>query len=165
MTSSSSACHSRTYLAVVAAVAAGVCAAAAASAERELAARDIGVGPLTLRLVHNEGLAFSVGRSVPGAVQILTALVTAALVVAGWRLAPGAARLQLFGGGLTLGGGIANLVDRLPDGRVTDYLSVGWWPTFNLPDVLVFTGAGLVLLCVLHAGPEPVIAPPARTPP
>ncbi|MGB3684164.1 MAG: signal peptidase II, partial [Rubrobacteraceae bacterium] len=51
--------------------------------------------------------------------------------------------------GLILGGGIANLLDRLGDGRVTDYLDAGlgnWrWPTSNLPDVAITTGFVLAL--------------------
>lgn len=46
--------------------------------------------------------------------------------------------------GLILGGGISNLLDRLRDGRVTDYLDLGlgsWrWPAFNLPDVTITAG-------------------------
>lgn len=69
--------------------------------------------------------------------------------------------------GLVLGGGIANLIDRLDDGRVTDYLDAGlgaWrWPTFNLPDVAITVGFFLVawvLACGERVGkaapPEPV---------
>ena len=44
-----------------------------------------------------------------------------------------------------LAGAIANLVDRLDDGVVTDYLHSGWWPTFNLADVFITIGAVAVL--------------------
>ncbi len=46
--------------------------------------------------------------------------------------------------GLLLGGAMANFVDRLPDGRVTDFLDVGLgairWPTFNLADSFITLG-------------------------
>ncbi|CAM9923671.1 unnamed protein product, partial [Chrysoparadoxa australica] len=46
--------------------------------------------------------------------------------------------------GLFLGGGIANLLDRLVDGRVTDFIDVGVhslrWPTFNLADMFIVMG-------------------------
>ncbi len=52
--------------------------------------------------------------------------------------------------GLILGGAIANFVDRLPDGRVTDFLDVGFgaarWPTFNLADTFIVLGVTLLLL-------------------
>ncbi|QIN85422.1 signal peptidase II (plasmid) [Rubrobacter tropicus] len=61
--------------------------------------------------------------------------------------------------GLILGGGLANLLDRLGDRGVTDYLDVGlgsWrWPTFNLPDVAITVGAVLVAWAFLRDdGPE-----------
>ena len=53
--------------------------------------------------------------------------------------------------GLILGGAIANFVDRLPDGRVTDFLDFGLgaarWPTFNLADSFIVVG--LIILLVV----------------
>jgi signal peptidase II len=40
-----------------------------------------------------------------------------------------------------LGGAAANVIDRVPDGLVTDYLHTGWWPTFNLADTFIVLGA------------------------
>ena len=58
--------------------------------------------------------------------------------------------------GLILGGGLANLLDRLGDGSVTDYLDVGlgdWrWPTFNLPDTAIVLGLILALWLLLKEG-------------
>ncbi len=52
--------------------------------------------------------------------------------------------------GLILGGAIANFADRLPDGRVTDFLDMGIgmsrWPTFNLADSFIVLGVTLLLL-------------------
>lgn len=46
--------------------------------------------------------------------------------------------------GLLLGGAIGNFIDRLRDGRVTDFLDVGVgatrWPTFNLADTCTVVG-------------------------
>jgi signal peptidase II len=55
--------------------------------------------------------------------------------------------------GLFFGGAIANFVDRLPDGRVTDFLDAGWgaarWPTFNLADSFIVLGVTILLLMTL----------------
>ncbi|MFC2020368.1 signal peptidase II [Chloroflexota bacterium] len=42
--------------------------------------------------------------------------------------------------GLVLGGTIGNLVDRLRFGYVTDFISIGIWPTFNIADSAVTVG-------------------------
>ncbi len=47
-----------------------------------------------------------------------------------------------FALGLVLGGTLGNLIDRLqPElGGVTDFISVGFWPTFNLADSAIVIG-------------------------
>ena len=51
-----------------------------------------------------------------------------------------------------LAGALSNLADRATDGVVTDYFHTGWYPTFNLPDVLITIGAVLILLSTLRQG-------------
>ena len=55
-------------------------------------------------------------------------------------------------GSVVIGGALANVVDRAGDGRVTDYLHTGWWPTFNLADTFLVTG--FIVIALLHARPE-----------
>lgn len=43
--------------------------------------------------------------------------------------------------GLVLGGTIGNLLDRLRFGYVTDFISIGIWPAFNIADSAVTVGA------------------------
>ena len=61
--------------------------------------------------------------------------------------------------GLILGGTLGNLVDRLRQGYVTDWLSVGVgslrWPTFNVADSSIVVGIGILVLYLLRAGPDP----------
>lgn len=51
---------------------------------------------------------------------------------------------ETFGGklalGLILGGTLGNLIDRLYNGFVTDFISVGIWPVFNVADSAVTVG-------------------------
>jgi signal peptidase II len=51
--------------------------------------------------------------------------------------------------GLILGGIIGNLIDRLRFGGVTDFISIGWWPAFNIADSAVVVGAILVAYSLL----------------
>ena len=42
--------------------------------------------------------------------------------------------------GLVLGGAIGNLIDRLRFGYVTDFVSIGFWPAFNVADSALVVG-------------------------
>ncbi len=130
---------------------------AKAWAVSELQDRVIPVGPVDLRLAYNPGVAFSVGAGAPTwLVLTVTVLVTAAVGVAAWRTAAAPSRGQLAALALVLGGAIANVVDRARDGVVTDYLHTGWFPTFNLADTAIVTGAALLVLTTLrHPTPRP----------
>ena len=46
--------------------------------------------------------------------------------------------------GLVLGGSIANLIDRVRLGRVTDFLDFDAWPAFNLADTFIVVGVALL---------------------
>ena len=53
--------------------------------------------------------------------------------------------------GLQLGGAFGNLIDRLKEGSVVDFIDVGWWPIFNLADSSIVVGMA-VLIWVLAFG-------------
>ncbi len=127
--------------------------AAKAASEVRLADSAIDLGLLQLRLAYNSGVAFSVGNTLPaGVIVAITAAIAVAITVYAWRRAPQAGWVERIAGGAVIGGAVANLVDRARDGRVTDYLHTGWWPTFNLADTFLVTG--FIVIAVLHARPE-----------
>ena len=51
--------------------------------------------------------------------------------------------------GLIVGGALGNLIDRLKDGAVVDFISVGWWPAFNVADSSISVGMVLLILILL----------------
>jgi signal peptidase II len=51
--------------------------------------------------------------------------------------------------GLILGGAIGNLIDRLRFGGVTDFISIGWWPAFNIADPALVVGVILFAYSLL----------------
>ena len=134
----------RATLITVAVAAIAVDVATKVAAVRYLPGNPVDVaGPLTLRLIYNPGVAFGVGGSLPAPVIIaLTGLAVAALAVMAWR----GAMQPVAAAGLVVGGGVANLADRLTGGSVVDMFDLGWWPVFNLADVLLLTGVGLILV-------------------
>lgn len=125
-------------------------------AEAALPDRVVGIGLVDLRLVENPGVAFSVGAGSPSwLVVTVTATITIALGVFAWRTAAGNSRWLLAALALIIGGATANLLDRVGDGVVTDFLHTGWWPTFNVADIAVVTGVALLVLASLRPGAPP----------
>jgi signal peptidase II len=65
--------------------------------------------------------------------------------------------------GVILGGTLGNFVDRLRQGYVTDWLSVGFgdtrWPTFNVADSSIVVGIGILVLYLLVTNPDRRQAP------
>ena len=55
--------------------------------------------------------------------------------------------------GLLLGGAAGNLIDRLREGWVTDFIKLPHWPAFNVADIAITAGV-LVLVYVLEGPPR-----------
>jgi signal peptidase II len=106
------------------------------------------LGPLSLTLVHNRGVAFGLAGGA-GLPLILVAL--AALGVVGYLFARDPARPGMWvATGLLAGGAIGNLVDRIAADAVTDYIDVASWPPFNLADVAITLGVLLLVFFYLR---------------
>jgi len=124
--------------------------------------RDVIAG--LLRLVHtrNRGIAFGLLGSAGGVVQI--GLLVVVVAVVGFLFAQlrrgGQDGLAGFGLVLVLGGALGNLIDRVVRGEVVDFIDVylRWggaehhWPSFNVADSAISTGACLVVLAELLRG-------------
>ena len=48
--------------------------------------------------------------------------------------------------GLQLGGAIGNLIDRISSGYVTDFISIGTFPVFNVADASISIGVAILIL-------------------
>ena len=48
--------------------------------------------------------------------------------------------------GAALGGAAGNIADRLRHGAIVDFIAIGRYPLFNLADVAIVMGAGLLVL-------------------
>jgi signal peptidase II len=103
---------------------------------------------VTWTLVRNSGAAFSMAT---GYTWILTLIATAVVVGIFWMGRRLASPWWAIGLGMILGGALGNLVDRFfrwpgpLQGHVVDFLSVGWWPVFNVADASVVGGAALLV--------------------
>ena len=107
------------------------------------------VGGAWLRLQFNAGISFSVNRSGPLLTTVITLVISLGVLAVGLRARPGAAT---SGFGLLIGGGLANVIDRLAASphRVTDFIAVGSLPVFNLADAAITAGFVLLLIAVLR---------------
>lgn len=140
----------RRLLVTTAAVLTGLCVIAKTIADRQLADRTVNLGPLDLRLGFNSGVAFGLGDQLPKAVIVTaTAAITLGVFIVAWRSAQALPSGAVVGFAAVVAGALSNVLDRASDGRVTDYFHTGWYPTFNLPDVLITAGATLILLGML----------------
>lgn len=106
-----------------------------------------------LTLTFNSGVAFGVGARTGPEPLLLTAVIIGGIVVAlGTALHNGKVPTRPAGWliGMFVGGALANFVDRLADGNVTDFIDVGLgttrWPTFNLADGSIVLAVVVLLL-------------------
>lgn len=109
-----------------------------------------------LVLGWNSGVSFGMlgGHELPPwTLALFSGTIAAALIV--WLLRT-RDRLIVIGLAFIIGGALGNAVDRLHHGAVTDFLDfhlADWhWPTFNMADIGVVGGAGLLILDSLFRG-------------
>ena len=112
-------------------------------------------GPFGLALTFNSGFAFSLfsGRAVLVTVLLCAGVVVLAFAVGRVRTVPLA-----VGAGLVLGGAIGNLSERIVGthgGQVPDFITLDYWPTFNLADACVTIGIVVVVVSLLLGHHEP----------
>lgn len=114
-------------------------------------------GLLELTYIKNDGGAFGI---LGGSRLLLLAGSAIAVGVVLWMLFSGRpTRFAALGCGLILGGAAGNLLDRLTNGEVTDYVHFSFWYIFNAADTAIVVGVGLLLLSSLRS--EPVSQRPA----
>ncbi len=117
-----------------------------------------------VRIVHwkNTGAAFGMLQGFGDVFTVLAILVAIAIIYyfpqvprQDWVL-----RLAM---GLQLGGALGNLIDRLVQGSVTDFISIGTFPVFNVADASISTGVAILVLGMWfkerHLEPDPASGP------
>jgi signal peptidase II len=96
---------------------------------------------------RNHGVAFGLAAGSQVAVTVLVALALVALLA--YFLSHASRPLIWLPTGLLLGGALGNLLDRIRDGSVVDFIKLPLgWPPFNLADTAIVIGAALLLLVI-----------------
>jgi signal peptidase II len=97
--------------------------------------------------VRNTGVAFGF-LSGGGALVLTFTLLAMAALIAYLALRPERPWLWLPTG-MLVGGALGNLIDRIANGSVTDFIKLPHWPAFNVADMSITFGV-LALLWVLE---------------
>lgn len=101
-----------------------------------------------VKLVHarNSGVAFG---TFAGGGTIVSVLVAGALLALLAYFATHANKpLVWLPTGMLLGGALGNVIDRVRDGAVTDFVKLPAWPAFNLADASITVGVILLLIVI-----------------
>lgn len=123
--------------------------------------RSIPVLPFfDLVLVFNRGVSFGMlsdlGAWGPSILSGVAMGIVSMMCVWLWHASR---RIDVVAITLIIGGAIGNLIDRLHDEAVTDFLSLYagpyHWPAFNGADVFIVTGVSFLLLSNLRSDPAP----------
>jgi len=117
-------------------------------AQAKLASHSIKIlGPLSLELVYNSGVAFSIGSGNSTLITVVELAVIAGIIFYVRRITTVGLAI---GFGMVIGGALGNVADRLfrrnNHGSVIDFIHTGFWPTFNLADSAVVIGIVVILL-------------------
>ncbi len=116
-------------------------------AQADLAHRTVRiVGPLSLKLLYNTGVAFSIGSGNAPLVTVVELVVISGILLYAIRIKT---TLLTVGFAMVIGGALGNISDRLfrnNHGAVIDFIHTGFWPTFNLADTSVVIGIVVILI-------------------
>ncbi|MGK2958369.1 MAG: signal peptidase II [Acidimicrobiales bacterium] len=113
-------------------------------------------GPVRLFLTSNKGVAFSIGAGSRAVIVVVVAsvLLLALILQLKWTTATPRTRLA---SGMLAGGAMGNIADRLGRGAVVDFIQVYYFSVFNIADVAIVIGAGLLIFVLIrHEIPEKV---------
>jgi signal peptidase II len=108
-------------------------------------ARDLVLG-IKLVNVRNTGVAFGQLQNGGMVVSVCIAVAVLALLVYFTRHA--GRPLIWLPTGMLLGGALGNIVDRIREGAVVDFVKLPYWPAFNVADAAITLGIVVLLFLI-----------------
>ena len=111
---------------------------------------------LRLTYVQNRGAAFGLLQD-QTTFFVFVGILVIGVIAASYRYLPRSGFRLHLALGLQLGGAIGNLLDRIRQGYVVDFVDFGyranWWPVFNVADSAIVIGVALLALNALAPTP------------
>jgi signal peptidase II len=105
---------------------------------------------LDLTLAWNKGISFGMFGS--GGVPVMV-FIAVSLAISGflaWQTLKAETRMAMFGYAFIVGGALGNVIDRAIYSAVIDFILLYWrqwsWPVFNVADMAITFGVGLILI-------------------
>ena len=113
--------------------------------------------------VQNTGSAFGLfqGNNLP---LLIVSLVGVAVLAYIYRTQERPGILMRVSIALMMGGALGNLVDRIWQGHVTDFIDIGPWPVFNLADSSIVVGLAILAWVLVMNRDQPAPAEPTFVP-
>ena len=105
-------------------------------------------GIFHITLVHNPGAAFGVLANQRGLFIVFSIVLVLAMAFFYRRLLQESFSVR-YGAFLLLGGAMGNLIDRVRYGYVVDFFDFRIWPVFNVADIAIVCGVGLLMYAVI----------------
>lgn len=112
----------------------------------ELGSEDPVFPLVTLVHTRNRGVAFGAFEDNTALVVVVISIAVAAL--AAYFVTHRDRPLVWLPTGLLAGGAIGNVIDRIREGFVTDFIKLPSWPAFNIADMAITFGVLTLLLVV-----------------
>lgn len=109
-------------------------------------------GLINLTFVLNRGAAFGVLQGKSWLFLIMAVLIISIMIYS--HLVYNLPVWVQFAMGFIVGGTIGNVIDRWNFGAVRDFLSIGWFPVFNIADMAIVTGGALLILYLFLNEPD-----------
>jgi signal peptidase II len=103
-----------------------------------------------LTYVRNPGAAFGMLPYRTAFFVVVTILVMAGIILF-FRFIPDNRLLLKYGFSIQLGGAAGNFIDRLRFGHVIDFFDFRVWPVFNVADIAIMIGVGILIIQLLKS--------------
>ena len=104
--------------------------------------------PIRITYTENTGAAFGILKN-QGVFLIASTLIGLGAIIAYYLYPPFEHGLLRFAMSLMLGGAVGNLVDRVRQGYVVDFIHTDFWPTFNAADSCISIGMVILVAFLL----------------